>query len=125
VDKTKNVEVVNNEFSINAIKVGKSITFSYNYPFKYARFVQVILAKDGSHLFISCNRLLGLPVSPECVTTTTTSTTTTPTTQRILSADRKGNSPGFIHCTKISRQLFTKIWELPQPTSVKILKNES
>ena len=64
--------------------------------------VQVILARDGSHLFISCNRLLGLPVSPECVTTTTTSTTTTPTTapQHGLARDRKDPLLKFMFCYK-------------------------
>ena len=57
IKKTKQVEVINNELSINAIKA--------------------ISATEGSHLFISCNRLLGDPVPPECLPTTTTSTTTT------------------------------------------------
>jgi hypothetical protein len=39
VDKVKEVVVINNEFAINAIKV--------------------VSAKDGSLLYISCNRLLG------------------------------------------------------------------
>ncbi len=57
-----------------------AFAYSWDLPFKTLPTPQVILAKDGSHLFISCNRLLGSPVSPECVTTTTTTTTTTSTT---------------------------------------------
>ena len=52
IKKTKQVEVINNELSINAIKA--------------------ISASEGSHLFISCNRLLGDPIAPECLPTTTT-----------------------------------------------------
>ena len=57
IKKTKQVEVINNELSINAIKA--------------------ISASEGSHLFISCNRLLGDPIAPECLPTTTTTNTTT------------------------------------------------
>ena len=54
VRKTKQVEVLNNEMSLNAIKA--------------------VSTSDGSHLVISCNRLLGDPVAPECLPTTTIST---------------------------------------------------
>jgi len=48
VDTTiRNLKVVNNEFNINAVKVVKTTA--------------------GDHLYISCNRLLGQPSSPECV----------------------------------------------------------
>ena len=61
VEDTKEVTVVKNEMSKNAL--------------------EVIVAKDGSHLMISCNREFGKPESPECskkkFTTTTTTTTTT------------------------------------------------
>ena len=57
VEKTKDVTVLKNEMTINAL--------------------EVVYAKDGSHLMISCNRLLGQPISPECSKTTTTTTTTT------------------------------------------------
>jgi hypothetical protein len=40
VEKVKEVVVINNEFGINAIKV--------------------VSAKDGSLLYISCNRLVGM-----------------------------------------------------------------
>jgi hypothetical protein len=43
--------VVNNQFNINAI--------------------QVVKTNEGSSLYISCNRLLGVPSSPECVSTST------------------------------------------------------
>jgi len=54
--------VINNQFSLNAIKVVRS--------------------SEGSRLYISCNRLLGEVQSPECVTTSTTAIVppTTPTT---------------------------------------------
>ena len=62
VEDTKEVTVVKNEMSMNAL--------------------EVIVAKDGSHLMISCNREFGKPESPECskkkFTTTTTTTTTIP-----------------------------------------------
>ena len=57
VEKTKEVTVLKNEMTINAL--------------------EAVFAKDGSHLMISCNRLTGQPVSPECSKTTTTTTTTT------------------------------------------------
>ena len=57
IKSTKQVEVINNELSINAIKA--------------------ISATEGSHLYISCNRLLGDPIPPECLPTTTTTPTTT------------------------------------------------
>jgi len=64
VKSAKEVEVINNQFSLNAI--------------------QVVRSSEGSRLYISCNRLLGEVQSPECVTTSTTaivrSTTPTPTT---------------------------------------------
>lgn len=56
LEKTRVVEVVNNQFSVEAI--------------------QVISYKEGSSVFISCNRLLGDFIKPECFTTTTASTTT-------------------------------------------------
>ena len=56
VRKTKQVEVLNNEMSLNAIKA--------------------VSTSDGSHLVISCNRLLGDPVAPECLPTTTMRTST-------------------------------------------------
>jgi len=51
VKSAKEVVVVNNQFNINAIQVVKS--------------------NEGSSLYISCNRLLGVPGSPECVPTST------------------------------------------------------
>merc|ERR1719282_2208019 len=39
--------------------------------------IQVISYKDGSSVLISCNRLLGDFIKPECIPTTTTTTTTT------------------------------------------------
>jgi hypothetical protein len=45
--------------------------------------LNVVYAKDGSHLLISCNRLLGKTPTPECGWTTTTTTTTTRSTTRI------------------------------------------
>ena len=50
LEKTKVVQVMNNQFSAEAI--------------------QVISYKDGLSVFISCNRLLGDFVKPECFTTT-------------------------------------------------------
>jgi len=83
VQQAKEVEVVNNQFNINAIKVVNST--------------------EGSSLYISCNRLLGVPGSPECVltststpptvvtvmqpSTTTTATTTTAITTNIVLSD--------------------------------------
>ena len=63
VDKTQKVIVEKNVMPVNAF--------------------EAVYAKDGSHLMISCNRLIGRPISPECSwttpsTTTTTTTTTTP-----------------------------------------------
>lgn len=58
VEKTKEVTVVRNEMSFNAF--------------------EVVYAKDGSHLMISCNRLFGKPISPECSRLPITTTTTTP-----------------------------------------------
>ena len=49
VKSAKEVVVVNNQFNINAI--------------------QVVKTNEGSSLYISCNRLLGVPGSPECVQT--------------------------------------------------------
>ena len=63
VEKTKVVEVMNNQFSASAL--------------------QVISYKDGSSVFISCNRLLGDYIKPECFTTTTVTTTSTTTTTTI------------------------------------------
>jgi len=60
LEKTRVVEVVNNQFSVEAI--------------------QVISYKEGSSVFISCNRLLGEFIKPECFTTTIVSTTTMRTT---------------------------------------------
>ena len=66
VEKTKEVYVSFNEMTINAL--------------------EVVYATDGSHLFISCNRILNRPITPECskvtttIPTTTTTTTTTSTT---------------------------------------------
>jgi len=51
VKSAKEVEVINNQFSINAIQVVKS--------------------NEGSRLYISCNRIIGESQSPECVTTST------------------------------------------------------
>merc|ERR1719412_3086664 len=62
VKSAKEVEVINNQFSVNAI--------------------QVVRSSEGSRLYISCNRLLGEVQSPECVTTSTTTTTTAATTRR-------------------------------------------
>ena len=58
VDDTKEVLVYNNQMTVN--------TF------------QVVYAKDGSLLSLSCNRLLNQVPTPECTRTTTTTTTTTP-----------------------------------------------
>ncbi len=71
VERTKEVTVVGNEMAVNAL--------------------DVVYAKDGSHLHISCNRLLGQPVSPECSRTTTTSTTTTTTTTPPYYINNQGN----------------------------------
>jgi hypothetical protein len=57
VEKSKEVVVAYNQMNINALLA--------------------VYATDGSHLFISCNRILRQPVSPECSKTTTTTTTTT------------------------------------------------
>jgi hypothetical protein len=46
VEKVKEVVVINNEFGINAIKV--------------------VSAKDGSLLYISCNRLVGMIYDDTC-----------------------------------------------------------
>jgi len=54
VEGVKEVFVVNNQFNINVIKV--------------------VSAKDGKRLHISCNRLIGEPLSPECVERTNPST---------------------------------------------------
>ncbi|TRY69502.1 hypothetical protein TCAL_14241 [Tigriopus californicus] len=59
VEKTTKVIVLMNEMTINAL--------------------MVVTATDGSYLMISCNRLRGQPVSPECSKSTTTTTTTTST----------------------------------------------
>jgi len=56
VQYAKEVEVVNNQFNINAIKVVNST--------------------EGSSLYISCNRLVGVPGSPECVLTSTSTPAT-------------------------------------------------
>ena len=45
MEKTKNIEVRNNQFSLNAI--------------------EVISYRDGSSVLISCNRLLGDFIKPE------------------------------------------------------------
>ena len=74
LEKTKYVEVRNNQFSMNAI--------------------QVISYKDGSSVLISCNRLLGDFIKPECIpTTTTTTTTTTPTTTTTTPSTTSTTSP--------------------------------
>merc|ERR1711953_1049373 len=84
VKSAKEVEVINNVFSLNAIQVVKS--------------------NKGSRLYISCNRLIGASQSPECVftttvapvrtspstTSTTTSMTTTTTPISITTAARTG-----------------------------------
>ena len=64
VEKIKEVMVIDNQMTVNAL--------------------EVVYAKDGSHLMISCNRLLNQRVSTDCsqTTTTTTTTTTTATTTR-------------------------------------------
>lgn len=78
VKSAKEVEVINNQFSINADRVVDS--------------------SEGSRLYISCNRLLGQSISLECVTTTTTTTlapstttttTTTSTTAVIMTTESK------------------------------------
>jgi len=80
VKSAKEVEVINNQFSTNAIKVVRS--------------------SEGSRLYISCNRVLGESESPECVTTTRAPTTSytspvstlkmTTTTISITTAARTG-----------------------------------
>jgi len=67
IESAKEVVVVNNQFSINAIQVVKS--------------------NGGSSLYISCNRLLGVPGSPECVPTSTQQPVTV-STFRISSTSR-------------------------------------
>ena len=62
LEKTKYIEVKNNQFNLNAI--------------------DVISYRDGSSVLISCNRLLGDFIKPECITTTTTTTVTTSTTTK-------------------------------------------
>ena len=69
IETSKNVEVRNNQFSMNAH--------------------QVISYKDGSSVFISCNRMLGDFVKPECIPTTTTTKTTTTTTKITTTATRR------------------------------------
>jgi len=61
VQSAKEVVVVNNQFNINAVKVVDS--------------------NEGSSLYISCNRLLGAPGSPECVLSTTSPPSTVSTIQ--------------------------------------------
>ena len=39
--------------------------------------IKAVSTSDGSHLVISCNRLLGDPVAPECLPTSTTMSSTT------------------------------------------------
>jgi len=74
LEKTKVVEVVNNQFSVEAI--------------------QVINYKEGSSVFISCNRLLGDFIKPECFTTSTVSTTTiTSTTTSTTTTTTTTSSP--------------------------------
>lgn len=80
---TKDVTIMNNQFNINAIKV--------------------VSAREGAHLYISCNRLLGESISPECVTrespsrttmsttTTTEATTTTSSTTIIIQEKEVAN----------------------------------
>ena len=61
VEKSEKVNVAYNQMNINAF--------------------EAVYATDGSHLHISCNRILRRPISPDCSrTSTTTSTTTTTTT---------------------------------------------
>merc|ERR1711953_300460 len=72
VEKTKKVSVVNNEMTTDALKV--------------------VYAKDGSHLLISCNRLLGKPPTPECTWTTSTTTTITTTTTTTTTTTQKESS---------------------------------
>jgi len=68
MEKTKNIEVRNNQFSLNAI--------------------EVISYRDGSSVLISCNRLLGDFIKPECITTTSTTTVTTSTTTKITTTTK-------------------------------------
>lgn len=65
--------------------------------------LEVVYATDGSHLFISCNRILNRPISPECSkptippsTTTTTTTSTTTTTTSMLPPIHKMGSDGAL-----------------------------
>ena len=69
VDKIKQVTVIDNEMTVNAFTV--------------------VFAKDGSHLMISCNRLLGQRPSTDCTTTTTTTTTTSSTTTTTTTTTRR------------------------------------
>ena len=62
LEKTKYITVQNNQFNLNA--------------------VQVISYRDGSSVLISCNRLLGDFIKPECITTTSTTTASTSTTTK-------------------------------------------
>ena len=63
VQQTNTVVVQNNQLAINAMVA--------------------VVAADGSHLTISCNRLLGDPVPAECLHTTTTTTTTSTSTSTV------------------------------------------
>ena len=92
VDKTKKVTVVKNVMSVNAI--------------------EAVYAKDGSHLMISCNRLVGQPVSPECTWTTPTSTTTTTTTTpKPFLINQGGNSICSGHFFRPLFGLFFALWD--------------
>ena len=62
LEKTKYITVQNNQFNLNA--------------------VEVISHRDGSSVLISCNRILGDFIKPECITTTSTTTVSTSTTTR-------------------------------------------
>merc|ERR1711953_624611 len=68
MEKTRYIEVRNNQFSLNAI--------------------QVISYREGSSVLISCNRLLGDFIKPECITTTSTTTVTTSTTTKITTTTK-------------------------------------
>ena len=94
MEKTKYIEVRNNQFSLNAI--------------------QVISYREGSSVLISCNRLLGDFIKPECITTTSTTTVTTSTTTKTTTTTKQST-------TKSSTTLAVDVEEAGSSTAVVII----
>lgn len=69
VEQTREVKVSFNEMRINAL--------------------EVVYAKDGSHLEISCNKVFGEPLASECLTTTAAPTTPRPRVTVITHDDER------------------------------------